>query len=163
VLVLAGIIVAVRVMVLGALVLALVAVVVRMLLLVGGQGGVRVVAVAVVVQVMVLRHCCCRSCTLPLSSHVVGVVSLWHWPSVSPRRRRRVGVALAVCITSSSSRCCGCAVVVVSPWHLPWESRLRRLHRLRLAGVDVPPLSSSSCRCRCSRHCRLGDGLVLVL
>jgi len=44
VLVLAGIVVAVQVMVLGALVLALVTVVMQMLLLVGGQGGVRVVA-----------------------------------------------------------------------------------------------------------------------
>jgi len=131
--------VAVRVMVLGALVLALVAIVMRMLVLVlGARAVVCVVAVAVVVQVMVLRRCRCRSCTLPLSSHVVGVVSLWHWPSASPRRCRRVGVALAVCITSSSSRrgiCHGSHVFVVFVL-LPWMChRCRR--RCAGAGAGV--------------------------
>jgi len=46
-------------------------------------------------------------------------------------------------LTSTSSLCwCGrVAVVVVSPWYLPWASRRRR--RLRYVGVDPLPSSSS--------------------
>ena len=96
-------------------------------------------------QVMVLR-CCCHSCMLPLSSHVVGVMSLWYWPSVSPRRRHCVGMALAVCITSSSSCCCGCAIIIVSPWHLPWESRLCWVVVMRMLVLESSSLGSC-CRC----------------
>jgi len=89
------------------------------------------------------------------SSTYIGIAST---ATVIPCRRRRVVVALVICITSLLSLCwrgtgrLHHVVVVVSLWHLPWESRLR------LAAMDVPPLSSSSCRCRCSDSCHAGVG-----